>query len=187
MFNVVIVFTGMLLTIVILILDNSGKESIGLLQLVVIDFISIFFLSFFTKDKSKLCLYAFVLVIIIHILLFNNTSGWNEGSMSGGKYIIPFFKNATDTLYSLILFSAFLLLIPIVIYVIFIKSLIGLFCNSENKRLDNYSIKYPEKKINLAGYKKFEIKDLIFFIIFLLIIPILIKLTQLSHIKPNSF
>ena len=177
MFNVVIVFTGMLLTIVILILDNSGKESIGLLQLVVIDFISIFFLSFFTKDKSKLCLYAFVLVIIIHILLFNNTSGWNEGSMSGGKYIIPFFKNATDTLYSLILFSAFLLLIPMVVYIIFITSLIGLFCDlGNNKGLNDNSNKYPEIKINLNGYKKFKAKDLIIIGIILLIFSILTRL-----------
>lgn len=129
--NWLIVIAGVILTTVVLFLDNFEKDSIGLLHLVVINFITVGIVYFLTPKKTKFCKFIiFVAVVVVHILLLNNASGWNEGSMTGATYIIPFFKNATDVLYALLLFSAFFLLIPLGIYGLFILSLVSLFCNN---------------------------------------------------------
>ena len=140
MSNILIVVFSVILTIIVFVLDDFEKDSLGLLQLIIIDFITVGIIYFLTKKKSKACSSSILALITVHILLLSNASGWNEGSMSGGSYIIPFLKNATDALYALILFSAFLLLIPLAIYGLFIISLVKLFCenltsfkNNDNK------------------------------------------------------
>lgn len=134
-----IVIAGIILTTVVLYLDNFEKDSLGLLQLVIIDFLTVGIVYFLTQKKPKVCWFSILVVVTVHILLLSNASGWNEGSMSGGSYIIPFLKDATDVLYALILFSAFLLLIPLAIYGLFIISLANLFCGYSTSLKDNNS------------------------------------------------
>ncbi|MBN2768799.1 MAG: hypothetical protein JXQ68_06815 [Campylobacterales bacterium] len=137
-----VVIAGVILTIVVLFLDNFEEGSLGLLQLIIIDFLTIGIVYFLTRKKTKVCWSSILIAIaIVHILLLNNASGWNEGSGSGTSYIIPFLKNATDTLYALILFSAFLLLIPLTIYGFFIISLINLFCKNSTVTKNNDEFK----------------------------------------------
>ena len=132
-----IVVAGIILTTIVLFLDNFEKDSLGLLQLVIIDFIIVAIVYFLTRKKPKACWFSILVVIAVHILLLSNSSGWNEGSMRGVSYIIPFLKNATDILYALILFSAFSFLIPLVIYGIFIISLTNLFCENSTSSKNN--------------------------------------------------
>ena len=149
MLNWLIVIAGVILTTLVLFIDKFGKDSIGLLHLLVINLITVSIVYFLTSRKIKFCKYIiFVAVVAVHILLLNNTSGWNEGSMSGGTYIIPFLKNATDVLYALILFSAFFLLIPLGIYGFFILSLVNLFCKKSTS-YKNKDSGYEEKSIDL--------------------------------------
>lgn len=129
--NWLIVIAGVILTTVVLFLDEFEKDSIGLLYLVIINFTTVGVVYLLTPKKNKFCKFTiFIAVFVVHILLLNNVSGWNEGSMSGATYIIPFLKNATDVLYALLLFSAFFLLIPLGIYGLFIFSLVSLFCKN---------------------------------------------------------
>jgi len=133
MFSKFVVALGIAFTITILFLDNFDKDSRGLLQLVVIDFFTVVIVYALTRKKPMVCKFTTLsIIVIVHILLLSNASGWNEGSMSGVSYVVPLFKDASDTLYALILFSAFLLLIPLVIYGFFIKSLVTLFCEKSN-------------------------------------------------------
>lgn len=79
--NWLIVISGVILTAVVLCFDNFEKDSIGLLHLVVINFITVGIVYFFTPKKTKFCKFIiFVAVVIVHILLLNNASGWNEGA-----------------------------------------------------------------------------------------------------------
>ena len=90
-----------------------------MLQLITIDFLTIYltYLLILATKKRKHCQAVTVTaLVVVHVLLLSNAPDWNEGSMSSSVYILPFFKNASDTLYDLILFSAFFLLIPLMVY-----------------------------------------------------------------------
>lgn len=144
--NKFIVIAWVILTIVVLGLDNCEKDSLGLLQLVIIDFITVGTAYLLIRKKSKVCWFStLVVVVLVHILLLSNASGWNEGSMSGGSYVIPFLKNVTDVLYTLILFSAFSLLIPLAIYGLFIVSLINLLCGDLKSFKNNNEFKQSKR------------------------------------------
>ena len=90
-----------------------------MIQLITIDFLTIYltYLLILTTKKHKHCQIVIVAVlVVVHLLLLSNAPDWNEGSMSSPVYILPFFKNASDKLYDLILFSAYFLLIPLMVY-----------------------------------------------------------------------
>ena len=135
MVSKLIVIAGIIITFIILQLDNYEKDSLGLLQLVIIDFMTLiitYIIVLLTKKKSKFCHLSLIAIIIVHILLFANVSGWSASSMSGRVYIIPFLKNATDTLVALIMFSGFFLFIPLILYGLFIAALRDIFCKILN-------------------------------------------------------
>lgn len=114
-------------------LDHFEKDSLGLLEVLFIDFFILFLAVLFSKKKPGFCKYIFIILLATNILLLFNTSDWNEGAMGGSYYYVPLLKYATDILYALILFSAFLLLIPIIIYLFFLYSLSKLFCKKDKK------------------------------------------------------
>ncbi len=140
--NWIIPVAGIILTTVILFLDDFEKDSKALTYLVVINFITIAATFLSTKKKRTVCWLSIVIAVIaVHIFLLFNATGWNTASMEGNSYLIPFLKDATDFLYGLLFFSAFLFLIPLSIYGIFIFGLIVLFCenftsykNNDNKQ-----------------------------------------------------
>jgi hypothetical protein len=125
-----IVLLGILTTIVIAYLDKLDNDSIGLIQILVIDLFAAILFFKVSKYQKLICKLHFVLILLINILLLFNTTGWNEGRMGGSAYTIQMLQPATDLMYGLILFSAFLLGIPIGLYIIFLVGLSQLFCNS---------------------------------------------------------
>lgn len=131
--SLLIVLLGILTTILIAYLDELGNASIGLIQILVIDLITAILFFIVSKYLKFICKLHFVLILLINILLLFNTSGWNEANMEGSAYVIQMLQPATDLMYALILFSAFLLGFPIGIYIIFLVGLSQLFCNKPNK------------------------------------------------------
>lgn len=145
--NLVVVILCLIGSIIIVRLDNFGKDSIGLLTLLIIDIFIAFITFLIAKDKPKVCKYAFTIILAINFLLFFNAIGWNEGNMQGSHYYVPFLKNVTDVLYALMLFSAFLLMIPIIIYVVFLYSVAQLFCKNKTvKKLDTLAEYFKRKE-----------------------------------------
>ncbi len=145
--NLVIVLVCLIGAIIIVGLDNFGKESLGLLALLVIDVFVAFVIFLIAKYKPKMCRYTFILLLAINILLFLNAVGWNEGRMQGSYYYVVFLKNVTDVLYALMLFSAFLLMIPMIIYVIFLYNVAQLFCKDKiPKKLDTLAEYFKQKE-----------------------------------------
>lgn len=129
--NLVIVLVCLIGAIIIVGLDDFGKESLGLLTLLVIDIFVAFVFFLITKYKPKMCRYTLLLLFATNILLLFNAVGWNEGSMQGSYYYVPFLKNITDVLYALMLFSAFLLMLPMILYAIFLYNVARLFCKDD--------------------------------------------------------
>jgi hypothetical protein len=130
MFYKIIVIVGIIALIIILNLDNFEKDSLGLLQLVIIDFLTIGIVYIISKRKAKICSYIFIILLAVHLLLFFNANGPGE-FLNPSSYVIPFFQYATDTLRALFFFSAFMLLIPIVLYGLFVVSLANIFCQKQ--------------------------------------------------------
>jgi hypothetical protein len=126
--NIVVVILGVISIFWIFFLDHFGKGSLGLLELLLINLISIFIFYFSSKTKPYFCKFHFLLILIINFLLLLNTSNWNEGSMSGSNFIIPLLQPATDLLYGLLLFF-----IPLLVYLLFLYSVSKLFCRSLEK------------------------------------------------------
>ena len=65
----------------------------------------------------------FFILLGLNILLLANGKDWSESSMKSSFYYIPALSELTDTLYSLLLFSAFLLGVPLFIYMAFLYSI----------------------------------------------------------------
>ena len=65
----------------------------------------------------------FFILLGLNILLLANGKDWSESSMKSSFYYIPALSELTDTLYSLLLFSAFLLCIPLLLYMAFLYSI----------------------------------------------------------------
>lgn len=65
---------------------------------------------------------------VLPILAMVNCLGWNEGSMSVSGCVVdfPFARAYADVYYGLLLFSAFMLLMPLGVYVAFVVGLIML-------------------------------------------------------------
>ncbi|WP_456433592.1 hypothetical protein [Nitratifractor sp.] len=102
-----------------------------MLQLITIDFLTIYltYLLILAIKQRKHCRTVIVTaLVVVHLLLLSNAPDWNEGSMSSAVYILPFFKSASDTFYALILFSAILLLTPLMIYGFLLVGFSHLLC-----------------------------------------------------------
>ena len=65
----------------------------------------------------------FFILLGLNVLLLANGEDWSEGSMKSLFYYIPALGELTDTLYSLLLFSAFLLCIPLLLYMAFLYAI----------------------------------------------------------------
>jgi hypothetical protein len=139
-----IVLFGIFASILIVYLDKFDPESVGLIQILVIDlFVTILFF-IVSKYLKFICKLHFIFILLINILLLFNTTGWNEGRMGGSAYIIQMLQPATDLMYGMILISAFLLGIPIGLYIIFLVGLSQLFCqipNSSQEELNDSNSK----------------------------------------------
>lgn len=131
--SLLIVLLGILTTILIAYLDELDKDSMGLIQILVIDLITAILFFIVSKYLKFICKLHFLLILLINILLISNVSGWNTGGMEGRIYMIHLLQPATDMLYWILFFSAFLLGIPIGLYIIFLVGLSQLFCNKPNK------------------------------------------------------
>jgi hypothetical protein len=123
-----IVLFGILLSVLIVYLDEFNSELVGLIYLLAIDLIAALLLFIGSKYLKFICKLHFIFIVLINILLLFNTTGWSEGTMQGGAYTIQFLQPATDLMYGMILISAFLLGIPIGLYIIFLIALSQLFC-----------------------------------------------------------
>jgi len=130
MFYKTVVIVGIIALIIILSLDNFEKGSLGLLELVVIDFLTIGVVYIISKRKPKICSYIFIILLAVHLLLFFNANGPGE-FLNPSSYVIPFFQYATKTILALLFFSGFLLFIPIGFYGLFVVSLASIFCQKQ--------------------------------------------------------
>lgn len=89
--------------------------------------------------KIILILAIFFIAFILPILGMRNCSGWNEGSMAVTSCTIDgnIFREYANFYYGLLLISAFMMLIPAVIYVgvviFFTKLILKLFDKTEQK------------------------------------------------------
>ncbi|MGD9969598.1 MAG: hypothetical protein AB7S65_04025 [Sulfuricurvum sp.] len=126
--SLLIVLFGIFSSVLIVYLDDFNSESVGLLQIVPIDLIAAFLLYVISKYVKINCIFLLIFIVLINVLLLFNTTGWSEGSMEGAAYTIQILKPATDLMYGLILISAFLLGIPLGLYIIFLVALSKLFC-----------------------------------------------------------
>lgn len=131
--SLIIVLFGILSTILIAYLDEFGTDSIGLIQILLIDLFTAILLFILLKYKFFSYKFNFFAMLSVNFLFFLNVSGWNTGGMEGRTYIIQLLQPATDMLYWIIFFSAFLLGIPIILYIIFLFALSQLFCHISNK------------------------------------------------------
>lgn len=111
---------------VFIIISLAGRSyGGGIVGLFVVNFIvcfSYFFLALIFKSMRNYKI-LFSILILVHILLFLNVSGWNEGSMEGSKYAIESLKDVSDILCGLFLVSAFTLFMPLVAYIGFLNFL----------------------------------------------------------------
>ena len=101
----------------------DDREAVGFKILILTDIVICLIYGLIPRLRN--CKYFVLLGILLFInfLLLCNVEGWNEGSMAGNYYYIDFFKPASEILWSLLLISAFLLSIPIALYVSFLHFL----------------------------------------------------------------
>lgn len=71
------------------------------------------------KASMKFTLASYCIAFVLPILGTLNCSGWNEGTMSVKKCLIPgkIFVDYANYVYEWLLISAFLAFIPVVLYV----------------------------------------------------------------------
>lgn len=131
--SLLIVLLGISSTILIAYLDEFGNASLGLIQILLIDLFAAILFFIVSRYLKFICMLHLILLLIINFLLISNVSGWNEANMAGSTYIIQMLQPATDLMYGLILFSAFLLGIPIGLYIVFLVGLSQLLCQIPNR------------------------------------------------------
>jgi len=139
--SLVIVFLGMGITAIIAYLDKLDTGSVGLIQILVIDLVVTMLLFIMAKYVKFICKMPLIALFVTNVLLLFNTSGWNEGRMAGTSYIFSILQPATDLMYALLLFSAFSLGIPLIIYIIFLVALSKLVCKNAKQE--------AQKEINI--------------------------------------
>lgn len=81
------------------------------------------FLYAITPIRKNNYILLVILILIANFLILFNAEGWNEGSMQGRYDYIEILKPTTDMIYGTILFSGFVLGIPIILYIFLINSL----------------------------------------------------------------
>ncbi|UFH60820.1 hypothetical protein [Sulfurovum mangrovi] len=96
------------------------KETLGIIQILVIDILATVILSGIALKKPYLCKFNFYILLGINFLLLLNAPEWNEGSGSSSYYYIAFLQPASDFLALFMVLSAFLLAIPIILYFMFL-------------------------------------------------------------------
>ena len=112
-----------LLVGVVVELDNFDKDSHGLFQMFVINIGVAALLFVINRYKEIRFRYILLTLIGINIAMLFNASGFSSSSMSASHYVIPYFQDATDFMMILLMFSAFLLFIPLIVYGLFVYSL----------------------------------------------------------------
>lgn len=131
----IIFFLGVLYNILLLLSGDYTNDTKAMLSIFAINCFLAFLVCFLLKNNKYSCKIAFFLIVLTNILFLENTTGWNEGSMSGSSYVIPFFQYITDWLYGFLLVSAFIGGIPVIVYLLFIYSIVLFFCKRQNKIL----------------------------------------------------
>lgn len=133
LFFKIIFFIGVFYNILLLVSGDYTSDTKAMLSIFTINCFLAFFISFLFKKNKHSCKIAFFLIVLTNISFLMNTSGWNEGSMTGTSYIIPFFQYITDWLYGFLLISAFMGFIPVVLYLVFIYSIVLFFCKRKSE------------------------------------------------------
>ena len=122
-----------LLVAVVVVLDNYDKDSHGLVQMFFLN-LSVSGLLVLVKGSKKIRFrYILLTLIAVNIAVFFNASGFSSSSMEASHYIIPYFRDASDFMMILVMFSAFLLFIPLIIYGYFVYSLAKIVQMSKGK------------------------------------------------------
>jgi hypothetical protein len=180
--NLWVVILSVIGAVIISILDNFEKDSTGLFIVLLIDFLVVLLYSRISKYKPFICKYTLLTLVGVNLLLLFNANGSNIGS-SERYYYIPLLEYATDILIALVLFSPFMLLIPMIIYGLFLYSLSELFCKKQHE--DRKETK-EDLKVNVVDKYTLEIRNKehlnrkkyapIAFIIFVVIIIIISRL-----------
>ncbi|MGB7403651.1 MAG: hypothetical protein WA916_13835 [Arcobacter sp.] len=133
LFFKIVFFIIVYFIITILLSGDYGDDSKAILSLFFISCLISFFVRIFLKNNKHSTKIAFFLIVLVNILFLMNTTGWNEGTMSGTSYIIPYFQYISDWLYGILLISAFMAFTPILLYFILIYSIVVFFCRINNQ------------------------------------------------------
>jgi len=124
-----------LLVGIVAVLDNYDKDSHGLVQMFFIN-LSVSGLLVLVKGSRNIRFrYILLTLIAVNVAVFFNASGFSSSSMSASHHIIPYFSDASDFMMILVMFSAFLLFIPLIIYGYFVYSLAKIVQMSKGKEI----------------------------------------------------
>ncbi len=119
---------------ILTILNSEDYAFRGLMELVLLDTFIVGSMYFINRKKEKLYfIFSIVSLLIFHVFLGFNSAEWNEGSMASSFYILPFLSDMSDGFLALIILSAFLLLIPLVMYIGYLFILIMSFLAQKPK------------------------------------------------------
>ena len=124
-----------LLVGIVAVLDNYDKDSHGLVQMFFLN-LSVSGLLILAKGSRKIRFrYILLTLIAVNVAMFFNASGFTSSSMEASHHIIPYFSDASDFMMILVMFSAFLLFIPLIIYGYFVYSLAKIVQMSKSAKL----------------------------------------------------
>ncbi|RXJ79415.1 hypothetical protein [Arcobacter sp. F2176] len=133
LFFKIVFFIIVYFIITILLSGDYTDDSKAILSLFFISCLISLFVRILLKNNKHSTKIAFLLIVLVNILFLMNTTGWNEGTMSGTSYIIPYFQYISDWLYGILLISAFMAFTPILLYFILIYSIVVFFCRIKNQ------------------------------------------------------
>jgi len=143
MFYKITVILGVIFAIVIeAIIYYEGSANKGILQLVIINFMTVGILNYILPKNSKVCRLRVILVLLaVHAFLLTNSLAVNENNISGDFNLLLLLKSSGDFILSLFWLSFYSFFLPLIIYGLFVVSLVNLFCQKsktdENNETDN--------------------------------------------------
>ena len=150
MFYKIIVILGVIFAIVIeAIIYYEGSPNSGILLLVIINFMTVGILNYILPKNSKVCRLRFILVLLaVHAFLLTNSLAVNENNVSGDFNILLSLKSSGDFILSLFWLSLYSFFLPLIVYGLFVVSLVNLFCQKsktdEKNKTDNTDTQLSE-------------------------------------------
>ena len=143
MFYKIVVILGVIFAIVVeAIIYYEGSPNVGLLQLAIINFMTVGILNYILPKNSKVCRLRVILVLLaVHAFLLTNSLAVNENNVSGDFNILLLLKSSGDFILNLFWLSFYSFFLPLIIYGLFVVSLVNLFCQKsktdENNEAEN--------------------------------------------------